>query len=68
MTLHKLTICHLLYMNKKMNKNVLKLRDNGHGYLVAHLYNKGKRKVEYIHRLVAYCFIPNIDNKEEVNH
>lgn len=61
-------VSNLGKLRNTKTKNVLKLRDNGHGYLVAHLYNKGKRKVEYIHRLVAYCFIPNIDNKEEVNH
>jgi hypothetical protein len=27
-----------------------------------------KGKVEYVHRIIAKCFIPNIDNKKCVNH
>lgn len=61
-------VSNLGKLRNAKTKKELKFRDNGHGYLGAYLYNKGKRKVEYIHRLVAYCFIPNIDNKEEVNH
>lgn len=49
---------------------LLKLRDNGHGYLQVSLKLKGVRrwKHAYIHRLVAQAFIPNPLNKPEVNH
>ena len=38
------------------------------GYLVTDLYNEGKRTTERVHILVAEAFIPNPDNKPEVNH
>ena len=43
-------------------------RDNGNGYKMAQLRLNGKMKNMYIHRLVAMMFIPNPENKPEVNH
>lgn len=38
-------------------------------YLLCQIYLiKGKRKNYLVHRLVAKYFIPNLDNKEQVNH
>ena len=42
--------------------------DNGNGYLIVGLSKNGKRKNFYLHRLVAETFIPNPENKPEVNH
>jgi hypothetical protein len=41
-----------------------------HGYFCVHLYNGGKqtRKVKTIHQLVATVFIPNPNERREVNH
>ena len=38
------------------------------GYLLCNLYLNGKRKQHKIHRLVALTFIPNPENKPQVNH
>jgi len=38
------------------------------GYLIVSLRDKSKRKSDSIHRLVALAFIPNPENKPEVNH
>lgn len=38
------------------------------GYLLADLHKNGKYKSYMVHRLVAQAFIPNPDNKPEVNH
>lgn len=42
--------------------------DNGHHYKNVCLYNKGKKKIHYVHRLVAQAFIPNPKNFTQVNH
>lgn len=38
------------------------------GYLQVGLCKKGIRNAHRIHRLVAEAFIPNLDNKREINH
>lgn len=38
------------------------------GYLVATLYRNGKRYRTGAHRLVAMAFIPNPENKPQINH
>ena len=55
--------------NIKRNK-LLKPTSNkaGKGYLYVSLYNNGKHKRFFVHRLVAICFIPNVLNKPYVNH
>ena len=51
------------YITKKYLKPTL-----ARGYLKITLYKDGKRKDFYIHRLVCEAFIPNPDNKPQVNH
>ena len=43
-------------------------QDNGHGYKYVQLKVNGYCKNFYIHRLVAEAFIPNPENKKEVDH
>ncbi len=38
------------------------------GYLRVYLYKDGKRKHHKVHRLVAHAFIPNPENKGQINH
>lgn len=47
---------------------IIKPYENNSGYLQIHLYNNGKHKAPYVHRLVAIAFIPNPHNKRTVNH
>lgn len=47
---------------------VLKVGKIGNGYLIVNLYKDGKRTNYKVHRLVAQAFIPNPQNKPQVNH
>lgn len=52
--------------NIKTGKELQKRIKNGYYSVV--LYKKSKRKDFLVHRLIAESFIPNPDNKSEVNH
>ena len=41
---------------------------NQNGYLCVNLYKEGKKKNYRVNRLVALAFIPNPENKPEVDH
>lgn len=51
----------------KRNKFLTPLPDRD-GYLRVHLYNEGKLKTFFIHRLVALAYIPNPEDKPTINH
>lgn len=53
----------------KYNKeSILKKRKHSHGYYQVTLSKNKIQKQLFIHRLVANAFIPNPENKPEVNH
>ena len=49
-----------IQISQNMHKNT--------GYLMVSLWKNNKGKNCYVHRIVAQAFIPNPDNKPEVNH
>lgn len=58
----------------KYSDKILKQMPRRHGYLSVWLYGNGEGisgrngKTYAVHRIVAQAFIPNTDNKPEVNH
>lgn len=42
--------------------------NNYSGYKVITLYKNGVKKQHRLNRLVAECYLPNLDNKTQVNH
>lgn len=49
-------------------ERILKLCVSNNGYLVVNLCKNNKYRSHYVHRLVVEAFIPNPENKPEVNH
>lgn len=45
-----------------------KLNDTGRGYKQVALLKQGSREHTLVHRLVAEAFIPNPENKPQINH
>lgn len=60
------------WINNRQHKRktglVLKPRISKHGYYYVNIYKNNNRKTVKNHRLVAEAFIPNPENKPEVNH
>jgi len=50
------------------SKKYLRPGITGRGYYQVHLYKSGNRYPKRIARLVAQAFIPNPENKPEINH
>lgn len=53
---------------RKLQKNKILKPYLTRGYLRVSLYNDLGRKCKLVHRLVAEAFLPNPDNKSDVNH
>ena len=49
-------------------KKFKKWTNNGNGYIKTQIWINGKPKNMYQHRLLAEQFIPNPENKKQVNH
>lgn len=49
-------------------QRVLKQKTDKNGYKRVTLYKDGEPKTFLVHRLVAFCFIPSVDGKENINH
>lgn len=56
------------YLERPVKDKFLKIRNGVHGYQVTCLTKNGICKNKFIHRLVAESFIPNPENKPQVNH
>lgn len=51
-----------------VKEKILKQSKNNKGYYMVNLKKCGENKFSTIHRLVANAFVPNPDNKPEVDH
>ena len=51
-----------------LEEKILVQRINRYGYPCVHLYKNRKMKNMVVHRLVAMAFLPNPENKPQINH
>ena len=65
---NKGNIKSLKQFNKRGVDLIIKLGKNNTGYTIVRLTKNNKLKTPLVHRLVAQAFIPNPDNKPQVNH
>lgn len=66
--LYQVSNCGRVKSLKFGKEKFLKLRKYGRGYLSVDLCKDGKVKPFKVHGLVAIAFIPNTENKPQVNH
>lgn len=52
----------------KLKEKILRQSPDGKGYMMVWLYYNKKRKTCKVHRLVAQAFIPNPNNKPQIDH
>ena len=53
---------------KRKNIKIMNIKINRHGYCTVYLTKNGILKTLTVHRLVAKAFIPNPENKKEIDH
>jgi hypothetical protein len=61
-------VVYSCYKNGKVKEIKPYLTKRGKGYLTISISDNGTINKHYVHRLVAKAFIPNVDDKKEVNH
>ena len=56
------------FRKERVKTKILKTRINNFGYIEVRLWNGRKPSTRFIHKLLGQAFIPNIQNKTQINH
>jgi hypothetical protein len=59
---------HRFTKQRRVGDMIMKQKKTPHGYMYMKLYKDGKAKDVFVHRLIAWTFLPPVEGKNYIDH